>query len=99
MFEFVHVWRFALNIFFKYRICNIFLENKKQNKFIKINQIRISEFPKWGGICDSGTRQSPINLSLRGAIKGIYEKLEGDNYDKTISEVSMTNTGHSSKIW
>lgn len=75
------------------------MENKKQNKFIKINQIRISEFPKWGGICDSGTRQSPINLSLRGAIKGIYEKLEGDNYDKTISEVSMTNTGHSSKIW
>ncbi|XP_075148350.1 carbonic anhydrase 7 [Haematobia irritans] len=56
------------------------------------------EFPKWGGICDTGNRQSPINLSLRGAIKGIYDKLEGDNYDKTISEASMVNTGHSVQL-
>ncbi|XP_073818042.1 carbonic anhydrase 7 [Musca autumnalis] len=56
------------------------------------------EFPKWGGICDTGTRQSPINLSLRGAIKGVYEKLEGDNYDKTITEASMVNTGHSVQL-
>uniref|UniRef100_A0A1I8PYW9 Carbonic anhydrase n=1 Tax=Stomoxys calcitrans TaxID=35570 RepID=A0A1I8PYW9_STOCA len=56
------------------------------------------EFPKWGGICDTGSRQSPINLSLRGAIKGVYEKLEGDNYDKTIKEASMVNTGHSVQL-
>ncbi|XP_058974635.1 carbonic anhydrase 2 [Musca domestica] len=56
------------------------------------------EFPKWGGTCDTGTRQSPINLSLRSAIKGVYEKLEGDNHDKSITELSMVNTGHSVQL-
>lgn len=48
-------------------------------------------------MCDNGKRQSPINLSLRGAVRGVYDKLEGENYDKTITQAAMVNTGHSGK--
>ncbi|XP_065372290.1 carbonic anhydrase 2 isoform X2 [Calliphora vicina] len=57
------------------------------------------EFPHWGGMCDKGKRQSPINLSLRGAVKGVYDKLEGENYDKTITQAALVNTGHSVQLF
>lgn len=63
-----------------------------------INSFILIEFPHWGGMCDQGKRQSPINLSLRGAIKGIYDKLEIENYDKTITQAALVNTGHSGKF-
>lgn len=49
-------------------------------------------------MCDKGKRQSPINLSLRGAVKGVYDNLEGENYDKTITQAALVNTGHSGKL-
>lgn len=49
-------------------------------------------------MCDKGKKQSPINLSLRGAVKGIYDKLEVENYDKTITQAALVNTGHSGKL-
>ena len=48
-------------------------------------------------MCDKGKKQSPINLSLRGAVRGVYDKLEIENYDKTITQAAMVNTGHSGK--
>uniref|UniRef100_A0A1B0G219 Carbonic anhydrase n=1 Tax=Glossina morsitans morsitans TaxID=37546 RepID=A0A1B0G219_GLOMM len=57
------------------------------------------EFPNWGGLCDTGKLQSPINLSLRRAVKGIYEvPLQGINYGETINALTLVNNGHSGKM-
>lgn len=90
-----------LNDFTNFCDIKIFKIFQKSTKPFDHNLLKkhFTDFPKWGGICDTGRRQSPINLSLKGAVKGIYgEKLEGDNYDKTITQASMVNTGHSSKF-
>ncbi|TMW49981.1 hypothetical protein DOY81_004940 [Sarcophaga bullata] len=57
------------------------------------------EFPHWGGVCDNGKKQSPINLNLRNAVRGVYDKLEIENYDKTITQAAMVNTGHSVQLF
>ncbi|XP_055852004.1 carbonic anhydrase 2 [Episyrphus balteatus] len=55
-------------------------------------------FPQWGGLCDTGNRQSPIDLSLSGALKGNFPDFEFHNYDKTLTSPSLLNNGHTVKL-
>lgn len=55
-------------------------------------------FPKWGGLCDSGKKQSPINLHVKGALKGEFDALKFENYDEHQKNLRMVNNGHSSEL-
>ncbi|XP_030559474.1 carbonic anhydrase 2 [Drosophila novamexicana] len=55
-------------------------------------------FPKWGGLCDNGKKQSPINLHVKGALKGEFSALKFDNYDEEQGSLQMVNNGHSIQL-
>ncbi|EDV42191.2 uncharacterized protein Dana_GF17859 [Drosophila ananassae] len=55
-------------------------------------------FPKWGGLCDSGTRQSPININAITSLKGEFDPLKLKNYDDPQSDLQMVNNGHSIQL-
>ncbi|KAL7729856.1 hypothetical protein ACLKA6_014710 [Drosophila palustris] len=55
-------------------------------------------FPKWGGLCDNGKKQSPINLHAKGALKGEFDPLIFENYDEHQSSLRMINNGHSIQL-
>ncbi|XP_067618135.1 putative carbonic anhydrase 3 isoform X2 [Eurosta solidaginis] len=52
-------------------------------------------FPNWGGICDTGKRQSPINLSKDKSLKGVFDKLKFENFNERQNGVTLVNNGHS----
>ncbi|EDV90645.1 GH14247 [Drosophila grimshawi] len=56
-------------------------------------------FPKWGGICDNGRRQSPINLHVKGSLKGEFDALKFENYDEHQKSLQMVNNGHSIQLF
>lgn len=51
----------------------------------------------WEGMCDSGRRQSPIDLNYKAAVKGIYPELMFHGYDEILLNASVVNTGHTGK--
>lgn len=51
----------------------------------------------WGGQCDTGLRQSPIDLAFGASVRGTYEDFEFHDYDQPIQEATVTNNGHSSE--
>lgn len=55
-------------------------------------------FPKWGGLCDYGSHQSPIDLGIFGAMKGNFPEFEFQNYDKSLSSPLLLNNGHTVKL-
>ncbi|XP_034663804.1 carbonic anhydrase-like [Drosophila subobscura] len=55
-------------------------------------------FPSWGGLCDSGKRQSPINLEAKWALRGKFDELKFENYDDEQKNLEMVNNGHSVQI-
>ncbi|XP_017035961.1 putative carbonic anhydrase 3 isoform X2 [Drosophila kikkawai] len=55
-------------------------------------------FPKWGGLCDSGKKQSPINLHVKGSLKGEFDPLKFANYDEHQKNLKMVNNGHSIQL-
>ncbi|XP_023163548.1 carbonic anhydrase 2 isoform X2 [Drosophila hydei] len=55
-------------------------------------------FPKWGGLCDTGRKQSPINLHVKGALKGEFTPLKFENYDEHQGALQMVNNGHSIQL-
>lgn len=57
-----------------------------------------NEFPQWGGICDTGSLQSPIDLSVAGALKGYFPDFKFHNYEETITSHSLLNNGHTIKL-
>ncbi|KAH8382437.1 hypothetical protein KR009_003537, partial [Drosophila setifemur] len=56
-------------------------------------------FPKWGGLCDSGKKQSPINLRAKGALLGNFDPLKFTNYKEHQSNLQMINNGHSIQLY
>lgn len=54
-------------------------------------------FPQWGGLCDYGRHQSPIDLSTSGALKGIFPEFDFHNYDKNLDKPLLLNNGHTGK--
>lgn len=55
-------------------------------------------FPQWGGLCDYGSHQSPIDLSISGALKANFPEFEFQDYDKSLSSPLLLNNGHTVKL-
>uniref|UniRef100_A0A1Q3FHQ9 Carbonic anhydrase n=2 Tax=Culex tarsalis TaxID=7177 RepID=A0A1Q3FHQ9_CULTA len=52
----------------------------------------------WGGQCDTGRRQSPIDLTHRAAVRGDFSPFLFSNYMNPIRNAQLANTGHSVQI-
>lgn len=52
----------------------------------------------WGGSCDVGKRQSPIEINHKAAVKGTYPDFFFVNYDVPLTNASLVNTGHTVQI-
>lgn len=52
----------------------------------------------WGGNCDTGRRQSPIDLNMKAAVKGAYPPFVFDNYDQQMNNASLVNNGHTIQV-
>lgn len=52
----------------------------------------------WGGQCDTGRRQSPIDLTYKAAVKGDFSPFLFNNYMNPIRNAQLTNTGHSVQV-
>ncbi|XP_055617826.1 putative carbonic anhydrase 3 [Toxorhynchites rutilus septentrionalis] len=58
----------------------------------------VNETERWGGQCDTGRRQSPIDLTYQAAVKGEFSPFLFNNYMSPIRNAKLTNTGHSVQI-
>uniref|UniRef100_U5EY71 Carbonic anhydrase n=1 Tax=Corethrella appendiculata TaxID=1370023 RepID=U5EY71_9DIPT len=58
----------------------------------------IDEAEHWGGKCDTGKRQSPVDLTYEASVKGAYAPFSFRNYVNPIRKAKITNTGHSIQI-
>ncbi|XP_058444995.1 carbonic anhydrase 1-like [Malaya genurostris] len=58
----------------------------------------INEPEHWGGQCDTGRRQSPIDLTYKAAVKGDFSPFLFSNYMNPVRNAKLTNTGHSVQI-
>lgn len=52
----------------------------------------------WGGKCEKGRRQSPVDLAVDASIVGQYPSLMLGNYTEIIENAAVINTGHSGRI-
>lgn len=52
----------------------------------------------WGGSCDTGRRQSPIDVNYKAAVKGAYPVFVFVNYDQTMRNASLVNNGHTIQV-
>lgn len=60
-------------------------------------QFVIAGHENWGGKCDQGLRQSPVDLTEDASVLGQYPALMFGNYSEPIQNASVRNTGHSSR--
>ncbi|XP_062548362.1 putative carbonic anhydrase 3 [Armigeres subalbatus] len=58
----------------------------------------VEEPENWGGTCDTGRRQSPIDLSHDAAVKGVYPLFVFDDYDQSMTNASLVNNGHTIQV-
>ncbi|KFB37844.1 AGAP004895-PA-like protein [Anopheles sinensis] len=52
----------------------------------------------WGGQCDNGRRQSPIDLTQAAAVRGEFAPFQFNNYKLPIKQAQLVNTGHSVQV-
>lgn len=53
----------------------------------------------WGEHCDEGRRQSPVDLATEASVHGIFPSFTFADYDESIMDAAVVNTGHSGKIF
>lgn len=58
----------------------------------------IAGVENWGGQCDTGRRQSPIDLAFGASVRGTYDDFVFHDYDQAIKDAKVTNNGHSSEF-
>ncbi|XP_052872518.1 carbonic anhydrase 1-like [Anopheles cruzii] len=58
----------------------------------------ISEPESWGGQCENGRRQSPIDLTREAAVRGEFGPIIFNNFKLPIRQAQLTNTGHSVQV-
>lgn len=51
----------------------------------------------WGGACDTGMKQSPVDLSFKASVRGKFPEFHFEDYEEPIVGGKILNTGHSSK--
>ncbi|XP_058834208.1 putative carbonic anhydrase 3 isoform X2 [Topomyia yanbarensis] len=61
-------------------------------------RMRFIEQEHWGGQCDTGRRQSPIDLAYKAAVKGDFSPFLFSNYMNPVRNAKLANTGHSIQI-
>uniref|UniRef100_A0A6B2E880 Carbonic anhydrase n=1 Tax=Phlebotomus kandelakii TaxID=1109342 RepID=A0A6B2E880_9DIPT len=52
----------------------------------------------WGGACDTGLKQSPVDLAFKASVRGKFPELHFEDYDEPIIAGKVLNTGHSIQI-
>jgi len=52
----------------------------------------------WGQTCNTGDKQSPINIPNTGLEKSIMSSLEFKNYDVSAESMELVNNGHTIKL-
>lgn len=51
----------------------------------------------WSELCDEGRRQSPVDLATEASVHGIFPSFTFADYDESIKDAAVENTGHSRK--
>uniref|UniRef100_A0A1B0DQ47 Carbonic anhydrase n=1 Tax=Phlebotomus papatasi TaxID=29031 RepID=A0A1B0DQ47_PHLPP len=52
----------------------------------------------WGGACDTGMKQSPVDLSFKASVRGKFPEFHFEDYEEPIVGGRVLNTGHSIQI-
>ncbi|XP_055586022.1 putative carbonic anhydrase 3 isoform X2 [Uranotaenia lowii] len=58
----------------------------------------LQEEDHWGGTCDTGRRQSPIDINSKAAVRGAYPEFDFDGYDDALTGASYINNGHTVQL-
>lgn len=59
--------------------------------------LNLTETEDWGGMCNSGHKQSPIDLAYGASIQGEFPDFKFIGYADPISNAQVTNNGHTSE--
>lgn len=51
----------------------------------------------WGGSCDKGRRQSPIDIAYAASVRGSYPEFIFDGYGSLPDSAYIVNNGHTGK--
>lgn len=60
--------------------------------------VYVAEPEQWGGQCDTGHRQSPIDLAYGASVQGSFEDFQFHDYQQPILDAKVTNNGHSGEF-
>ncbi|KAH8288351.1 hypothetical protein KR054_001382 [Drosophila jambulina] len=60
--------------------------------------MKFAAFPQWGGLCDEGKEQSPINLNAHECRRESFDRLKLKNYITRQRNLTMVNNGHTIQV-
>jgi carbonic anhydrase len=81
-----------------YKIINERLASISRYRIIFFFLLFFTEDENWGGDCDTGDKQSPVDLAFDASVRGHFPAFMFENYDEPIDKATVTNNGHSSEL-